>query len=367
MTVTKEITTERPAMTFRYASAGAGSLSRGHRSTVEPHGVRSMLPSRRLVGERTYRGEVVATGCWPQILDNLTAAQVRNQLAGQPGGAQRRPSPSLLQGRVRCGRCGTPMHSRGRQDLPRYVCPPPRGCGRISIDRPALDAWAKAAVLARLEARAPANHRMAADRRLADSVIVQCLDDQTGRLEELNRRYYVTAELTYPEWVRARDALLATTEEAVTAVGPQESLRGFPPGRRLAEAGHLWDQLSPGARRGVIGTELAWVRIAPARAHNGVWYPDRIQPHWHRPAPAGTAMDSGRPRRLRGRRDTEALSAAAAGRSLGVGETVIRRLVAAGALVPTDGQPRRFTPAALDACIENSRIQSSASGWTASG
>lgn len=147
-------------------------------------GLRSMLRSRRLVGERTYRGEVVATDCWPPILDPVTAAQVRHHLAGQPGGAHRRPSPSLLQGRVRCGLCGTAMHSRGRRDEPRYVCPPPRGCGQISIDRPALDEWATTTVLARIKARGAANHRVAVDRRQADAELVAALDGHSAALEE---------------------------------------------------------------------------------------------------------------------------------------------------------------------------------------
>lgn len=248
-------------------------------------GLRSMLRSRRLVGERTYRGEVVATGCWPTILDPLTAALVRNRLAGQAGGAQRRLSPSLLQGRVRCGLCRTPMHSRGRRDDPRYVCPPPRGCGQVSIDRPALDAWIKAMVVARLAAREPANHRAAVDRRMQDES-VRCLDHQTAQLEELNRRYYVTAELTYPEWVRARDELLAVTEARLARSRGRTPPVSFPAGHSLGEAGALWDELSPAARQGVIATELAWVSIHPTPARNGIWYPERIEPRWHLPAPS---------------------------------------------------------------------------------
>lgn len=329
-----------------------------------PSGLRSMLRSRRLVGERTYRGEVVANRCWPAILDEVTAAQVRNCLAGRPGGAQRRPSPSLLQGRVRCGLCGTPMHSRGRRDTPCYVCPPPRGCGRVSIDRPALDEWAKATVLARLAGRSPDNHRTAVDRRGADEA-VRALDAQAGRLEELNRRYYVTAEITYPEWVRARDDLLAVTEKALTTIIPP----GFPPGRPLADAAQVWDELTSTAQRGVIGTELAWVTIAPAPARNGVWYPARIHPRWHRPAPAHIETQMSEvPRRLNhDRRVAQELSNAEAAAYLGMGPTVLNRLVTEGHLdaVERNGR-RRFTVPAVRSCIERCRIQPSTAPSSAS-
>ncbi len=328
-------------------------------------GLRSMLRSRRLVGERTYRGEVTAEACWPAILDPVTAARVRNQMAGLPGGGHRRPSPSLLGGRVRCGICSTPMHSRGRHDEPRYVCPPPRGCGRISIDRPALDGWVTAAVLTRLEARSPANHRTATDRRHADELI-SALDDQAERLEELNRRYYVTGEITYPEWVRTRDDLLDLTAERLPSPSAQPLPPGFPAGRRVGEARQLWFELSPQTRRSVIGLELSWVAIDSARSHNGVWYPDRIKPRWSHPDPPGVATDPerDRARRLRGRRRVVsergqaslAVSLTAAADDLGVSRDTLRSLIRAGTLHTLGTRPDRVMPAELRACVDRCRI-----------
>ncbi|QYG93456.1 hypothetical protein HC251_14180 [Iamia sp. SCSIO 61187] len=105
-----------------------------------------------------------------------------------------------------CGLCGSPMHSRGRRDKPRYVCPPPRGCGKVSIDRPALDDWA------------------------ADAELITALDGHSEALDELNRSYFDTAELTYFEWTCTRDALLLATEQ-ITSDAPELLPSGFPPGR----------------------------------------------------------------------------------------------------------------------------------------
>ncbi len=228
---------------------------------------------------------------------------------------------------------------------------------QLSIDRLALDDWAKTAVLARLTARAPHNNRIAVDRRSADNV-VRALDGQSDRLRELNRRYYVTAEITYPEWVRARDDLLAVTGAALAGTIPP----GFPPGRPLAAAAELWDQLPPATQRGVIGTELAWVTIAPAPARNGGWYPARIHPRWHRAGPAHIGPEMAEvPRRLnRDRRVAQELSNAEAAAYLGIGPRVLNRLVTEGHLdaVERNGR-RRFTVPAVRSCIERCRIQPS--------
>lgn len=261
-------------------------------------GVRSLLRSRRLVGERTYRGEVVATNCWPAILDPLTAAEVRNHLAGRPGGAQRRPTMSLLQGRIRCGLCGTPMVAAGRRDEKKYVCRAPRGCGHVCIDRPTLEAWMVERVLARIEARHPKNHRQPW-RRQDTNAAVRALDAQSDRLVELNRRYYVTGDLSYPEWVKTRDALLVVTEQQLARTARVRLPRGYPPSRRLGEARQLWDQLSVQTRQGVIATELIWITIDPAPCRNGIWYPTRIRPNWTLPDPPGAQLPPGRARRLR--------------------------------------------------------------------
>lgn len=265
-----------------------------------PTGLRSTLSSRRLVGERVYKGEVVAQDCWPAILDPLTAAEVRSRLASQPGGGQRRPGASLLQGRVRCGCCRTPMLLKGPKDDKRYGCPSPRGCGAVSIHRTALDTWVTTKVLARLEAREPAkNHRLRADRRQVDQ-LVRSLDASGEQLRELNRRYFVTAELSYPEWVQARDGLLLGTERSTARLLVGRPPRGFPPGRRLGEARQLWNELSLPTRRALIGRELAWVTIHPSPSRNGVWSPERIEPNWLLPTPPNLAADDepSWPRRL---------------------------------------------------------------------
>jgi hypothetical protein len=97
--------------------------------------LRSMLQRRGLEGARVYKGEVVATDCWPAILDPETAARVRFVLAGDRKTRRRRVDHSaLLSGFVSCAECGALLacvRPAGNQ-IARYRCPEARrgGCGR---------------------------------------------------------------------------------------------------------------------------------------------------------------------------------------------------------------------------------------------
>jgi hypothetical protein len=108
-----------------------------------------MLCSPHLVGDRTYKDQVVAAGIWEPILGPLTSAMVRNLLAVSVGGKRRQPQAPLLTGRLRCGLCQRVLTSTGN----RYLCKPPRGCGRVSIIKNDLDRWVTTQLLWRLRRR----------------------------------------------------------------------------------------------------------------------------------------------------------------------------------------------------------------------
>ncbi len=92
--------------------------------------IREMLRSHRLVGDRMLKGVVVATDCWPPILDRVLAAKARAVLADH---SRRAPYPTkryLLTGFLRCGRCGMRMHGRVRHHRLTYGCPERRATGQ---------------------------------------------------------------------------------------------------------------------------------------------------------------------------------------------------------------------------------------------
>lgn len=85
-------------------------------------GLRSLLAAHRMVGDRSFGGEVVATGCWPPILDREDFDEIQRRLAGM-----HRTNPmtrGLLTGWLICGRCGGRMYGRGASgdSRPMYVC-----------------------------------------------------------------------------------------------------------------------------------------------------------------------------------------------------------------------------------------------------
>lgn len=251
----------------------------------------TVLSSPSLAGDRTYHGEVVAEGCWPPILDRLTSAEVRNVLAGQRGHATRMPDGhGLLRGSVRCGICGGTMYTQHASGAGcNYTCARPRGCGGVGITMGDLDEWITQLVLFRLESRRSTTGRLLWDRTDTNARII-ILNQESRQLRELNRRYFVTADVSYSEWVRARDDLTNATGQRLVRDAALRRPRGVPPSIRTWEIRNVWAELSLTARRAVIALELAWVTIGAGT--KGRWTPERIAPEWLLPDPPPTSRPS---------------------------------------------------------------------------
>jgi DNA invertase Pin-like site-specific DNA recombinase len=245
----------------------------------------TMLSSHALAGDRTYYGEVVARDAWPAIIDRETSAEVRNRLAGQRGRAKRAPGArGVLRGNVRCGRCGGPMYvTRTLDRHANYSCGGPHGCGRVAIDQESLDDWLTELVLYRLEARRSKRGRLIWDRTDTDARI-RTLNQESARIRELNRRYFVTGDISYPEWVRARDDLTQDTGQRLVREQALRPPRGLPPSVPPWKVRSVWTELPIAVRREVIGIELNHVVVHPARGH-GAWDPTRVDPFWILPDP----------------------------------------------------------------------------------
>lgn len=94
-----------------------------------------MLLNPRIVGDRTYLGDVVAVDAFPPMLDRRTWAMVCETLSDPGRWSGPTGDISLLSGVARCGSCGARMRASG----PRYRCRPSVGCGAVTCDRGALD------------------------------------------------------------------------------------------------------------------------------------------------------------------------------------------------------------------------------------
>jgi hypothetical protein len=112
--------------------------------------LRDLLTCRALVGDLTHHGEVRGRGAWQPIVSREDWEAVQRELAAPerhstapPGGVVR----YLLSGLIRCGGCGNPMtagyETRG---VTRYACRH-RGCLRVAIHQPKLDAHVTGFVL----------------------------------------------------------------------------------------------------------------------------------------------------------------------------------------------------------------------------
>jgi hypothetical protein len=95
----------------------------------------------RIVGDRVYRGQVVARDCWPAILDRETFARLQLTL-NHPGrrGAPPRHHKRLATGFAQCGLCGQTMSTTTRSGVRSYSCPT-QPTGRIHVRADGLEAW----------------------------------------------------------------------------------------------------------------------------------------------------------------------------------------------------------------------------------
>lgn len=251
-------------------------------------GLKKLLSNPSICGDRQFQGAVVAEGCWPAIVDRLTAATVRNQLATGKRASYKRPLNHLLGGMVTCGRCGgrmIPAHTSANRDR-RYKCVHPLQCQQISISMDHLEQWVTDQVFARLEARRPGGGRKPWDQRSAN-LAIRALNRETDVLKALNRAHFVNAEITYTEWVRLRDEIALTTAQEVARIGPARPA-GLSSTIPVWKARAHWDQLSMQVRHNVIAVELHEVVIFPTIQRK--WHPDRAVPVWLLPDPKGWSL-----------------------------------------------------------------------------
>jgi DNA invertase Pin-like site-specific DNA recombinase len=247
----------------------------------EVSSLRRMLMAPRLVGDRTYHGEVVSTGGYPAILDRETWERMCAVLAtprGTSGG--RTVRKHYLTGLVVCGRCGRKLVARPDQHgTTRYVCALPRGCGRITIAKKNIEPLIAEAIAIRLDSdafdAAVASRRAEGD----SSVDIDRLRADRAALEEAATMYLVERTIGKA----AYNATVARLERRIEAT--ERRLRTD---SRSSAAGRLagvdvraeWDARSAVWRHEVAAALIERVIISPAPRRGTRFDPARVDVEW---------------------------------------------------------------------------------------
>ena len=161
----------------------------------------------------------------------------------------------------------------GLDEFPAYAC----NCARVQVDQRSLDEWITELVLQRLEARRSKRGRLIWDRTDTDARI-RVLNQESDRIAELNRRYFVTGDISYPEWIRARDDLTQDTGQRLVREHALRPPRGLPPSVPPWKVRTVWAELPVSVRREVLGIEINHVTIHKAKG------PRLVGPLSRRPA-----------------------------------------------------------------------------------
>lgn len=121
-----------------------------------------VLRNPTIAGKRVYRGEIIGEAQWEPLIEWEDFQRLQRMFA-DPGrrtkGGGGSPAKTLMVHIVRCHFCGRPLRRaidkrRGKKAAPKYQCMF-RGCYKITISQPGLDAYVEEAVLSWFEQ--PAN------------------------------------------------------------------------------------------------------------------------------------------------------------------------------------------------------------------
>jgi DNA invertase Pin-like site-specific DNA recombinase len=257
--------------------------------------LKQILVSGRVAGWRTHQGQPMQPDPtkhvqrWKPILDEATWKSVRAILTDPSRKRRGRAPRSYLLGpeQIRCGRCGHglsahPQRRANGEPVPAYACLTDKGgCGRLFIKAPGVEELVRDWTLAALDSD-DYRKRLTASTAGADEDAEERLAELEAQLAQASRDFYVLKEITRPEFLAARDALLPMIEEARAAQAgalrrqPRAMLDGLDTVRQDWDSG----KLTLSRKRALIGLVLRYVTIAPAQTGTNTFDPDRVIPAW---------------------------------------------------------------------------------------
>lgn len=249
----------------------------------KPSPLRRMLASGRMSGQREHHGEIVATACWPAILEPAQTAQIRAILADPSRRAVRTPRSYLLKGLLRCGWCEALLVGRPREDgSRRYVCatgPGFVGCGRCYVLAEPLEEFVTEAVLWRLDTPELAN-TLRGTRDTSGDEWQQRADELVGRLDELAVAYAENV-ISMREWLTAREPLQRQLDDVRRRIARSSSVVAL--SEYTGRAGALrerWPSLDIGQQHAIIAAILVHVLVGPGRRGYNRFDAARFQLIW---------------------------------------------------------------------------------------
>lgn len=257
------------------------------RSVWRTSQVRRLLTSPRIAGLREHRGQVVAEGTWPPLVDRETFDRLVARIEGRAL-KQGRPHKYLLTGVLHCGVCKQPMSGAHHKETDRkaaateYRClpvPGPKRCGKISIAAGSVDALVTEEIAQRY-----ANYRPEPTDDNEAALVAQIEADKE-RLAEVGREY---ADGAIPI-----ETMRAAVERLEARIGATS--------RRLARsavviptggADAIREALAPTStrsmawRRQFVGRVIERIEVKPAAVRGGPFDGDRMVIEWVKRRPA---------------------------------------------------------------------------------
>jgi site-specific DNA recombinase len=253
---------------------------------------KKILTSPRIAGLRSYRGEVVAAGAWPAILERATWEQVCAVFNDRGRGASRQGRPPrwlLVGGMARCGYadCGAPLTVKptNRGHSPRYVCDRSRpgrpGCGRIAVSAPKLEELVAEMVFERdwrhLDPATARAHDQAEGELVAEKAAAEARLLDVGRLHARGR-------ISTAEWLTARDELaeqVGELQQRLDAARQRAVDAGMPAGGEALRAWWNANDTTLEQKRAALRRVLVCVLVKPATRRGLTTVdPDRVEPIW---------------------------------------------------------------------------------------
>jgi DNA invertase Pin-like site-specific DNA recombinase len=290
--VAEEAVLIREAVERIFAGAGLRGIAldwqtRGVKSpTGRPWKVtplKRMLTHKMLAGVREYEG-TTTEGTWPAILTREESIKVATILSDP----LRRKSATnarsyLLSGFLRCGRCGSVLVARPREDhARRYVCgrgPGLPNCGKLArLADPVEQVVVEAAVTA-LEGASLEPYlrgRMNGD----EAAVIDSIREDEATVEQLTRDYYVDKVITRQEFFSARAAVQARLETNRARLASHRSHAIMTAVGAGAEVRKQWPTRSLEWKRAILAAVLDHVVLLPAIKGLNKFDPELVEIVW---------------------------------------------------------------------------------------
>lgn len=262
-------------------SLNEGGITTTSGGKWQPVPLKRLLTSPRIAGLRRHRGvEFEAT--WPALVDRDDwRAAVAILTTERP---RREPRSYPLTGVLTCGRCGTRLHARPRDDGARcYVCPNPRvregACGRMKVLAEPLEEFIREQIVDRADTPELSAAVAAAERDTDRPGRVADLDQLRNRAAELGESF-AAGRLSIDAFEVADRALRAQIDELtreIEAIPAPASARLVGRGGELAKA---WPSMTVPEQHQVVAALVETVEIAPAVRGRNRFDEDRVSVNW---------------------------------------------------------------------------------------